>query len=362
MGWPVQTMLTWNNLIRQSLADALGYTPDWDGTLEGQWTATVGAVAWTADQGYQIAVDSLDPRTARGSALDRAVSPYVYRKAAVKSRYTCTVDDDALIPTGSVYRDTSANSWVVVAGGEVSAGDELILEAAVAGQVLLSQSAPTTLVPVTALSRPSDLTYTPGDTYSVGRPVETDSDLLRRWSLSLARPASPTAGGIRRTVTAVPWVEVCSPVRVSASVLTIYVSPGPVGADQETELAEAIYSCIGASDVTDGTDSTTITGVDGRDVTIEWTPATTQTVTVVVVLSVVGVTVADVTPAVEAAVQSVFDGLGVGDTLYRLAVLTAIGQVSGVVGCTLTLNGSGSANVVPSTAVTLLTVGTLTVS
>jgi len=44
------------------------------------------------------------------------------------------------------------------------------------------------------------------------------------------------------------------------------------------------------------------------------------------------------------------------------AVLTAIGQVSGVVGCTLTLNGSSSANVTPGTAVTLLTLGTLTVS
>lgn len=363
-GWRVWTSATWTTLVRDQLDSAIGYALDYGSTLEGDWTATVGEIAWTADQGYQIAIDTLDPRTARGAALDRAVAPYVYRQPATQSRYTVEVVDDALVPTGTLFRDAStATSWAVVAGGVVSTGDELVLEAVDTGPVALSQVDPTTLTPITALAQPTDLTYTPGDDYTLGRDVESDSELLRRWSVSLGRPNCPTGPGIYRTLMAISWITAASPTRSGPGELTIYIVPEPVGSDQRIALATAIYNCIGAADVTVGADSETITGADGRDVELFWTVGTTQEVDVVVTLSVDGVSVEDVTPAVEAAIQAAFDFLDVGDILRRISpsgVLTLVGQVAGVVGATLTLDGGGG-DITPATATTLLVPGTVTV-
>jgi hypothetical protein len=350
----------WSTEIRDVLDAALGYAVDYDATPEGDWTAAVGSIASQTEQGLRIGVDGLNPITATGSTLDAAVSPVVFRRPATRSRYTVEVVTASTLPTGALYRDTSARSWSVVAGGVFGVGDDVILEAVDAGPIALSQGAPSTLTPITALVTPTDLTYTPGDTYSVGRAVEADSTLRRRWSVSLGRPNGPTGPGITRTIRAIPWVTACSPVRTGPGQLSIYVVPGPVGADQETELGEAIYACAGASTVLAGTDSVAVEGADGRGVTVYWTPGDTVTVDVQVVVTMrTGLVEADYTEAIADAVGGVFDALEVGSTLYRNDLLTAVWQIGAYLTVNVLLNG-GTANIAPPTATDILVLGTLT--
>lgn len=362
-GWIAQTAAAWTIQLRDALDTALGFANDYDGTIEGDWTATIGELAFSADEGFQIAIDNLDPRTATGSALDRAVAPLL-RQPASKSRYTCDVVTDVAIPVGAQFRDDEGQTWVAVAArvaGDPTTG--FIVEALEAGVYTLSQVTTTTLEPVTALPTPTDLTYTPGDTYLVGKAVETDSELRRRWSVSLGRPNAPTGPGMYRTLLAITWVTAASVVRTGAGEIAVYVVPAPVGADQEAELAEAIYDCVGAAVVTTGSDSAVVEGVDGQDVTIYWTAGTTQNVTIAVVATLAsGVALADVEAAITSAVQGQFDVLDVGATLYRLQVLGALADVAGVLGVTLTINGSSSANAVPSLPTDLLVLSTLTIS
>ena len=202
-GWRAWSGAVWTARVRGVLDGRLGIALDYGATIDGDWTAAMGQVASEADEGVQIAVDSRDPARARGAALDAAVAPIVYRRQATNSRYTVTVDTATTLPTGALYRDPDAQTWVVVAGGTYGVGDEVVVEAQDAGVVALSQSAPTALVPISALVVPTDLTYTPGDDYTIGRDIETDSQLRRRWSLSLGRPRCPTGPGIRRTLLAV---------------------------------------------------------------------------------------------------------------------------------------------------------------
>lgn len=359
----VDTAAVWTEQVRTLLDTQIGYALDYGSTLEGDWTAAIGEAAFVADQGVQIAIDGLDPRTATGAALDRAVAPIVTRRPATQSLYTVTVDDDATIPGDTLLRDPDGRSWKVIEGGGiVTAGDELVVESVDTGPIALSEITPSALVPITGLARPSDLTYTPGDEHTVGRDEETDAQLRRRWSRSIGRPNAPTGPGIHRTLLAIEWVTAASAVRTGPGELAIYIVPAPVGTTQEDELGEAIYRCIAASDVTTGAESVVVVGADGQDVTVYWTNGTTETVAVVTVLTLAsGVALASVSAAVEAAIRGVFDGLDVGGTLYRLAVLTAIGQVAGVTGCTLTLAGGGG-NVVPALATNLLVPGTVTIS
>ena len=124
MGWTVRTAAEWADQIRTGLDAVLGYSVDYDGTLEGDWTATVGAVAFGSDQGMQIALDERSPLTATGSALDAAVAPIVYRKAAVSSRYTVTAVAVGSVAAEAIYRDTTpvagASSLASASSGSVT--------------------------------------------------------------------------------------------------------------------------------------------------------------------------------------------------------------------------------------------------
>jgi hypothetical protein len=362
-GWRAWSGAEWTERVRGVLDGRLGIDLDYGATIDGDWTAAVGQVASEADEGMQIAVDSRDPARARGAALDAAVAPIVYRRQATSSRYTVTVDTATTLPTGALYRDPDAQTWVVVAGGTFGVGDEVVVEAQDAGVIALSQSAPTTLVPISALVVPTDLTYTPGDDYTIGRDIETDSQLRRRWSLSLGRPRCPTGPGIRRTLLAVEWVIATSAIRTAPGVLAIYVAPTPVGTDRQDEIAAAIYSCVGASTYTDGSTAITTTGADGRPVVIRYTGATTQAVTTVLqVVLATGVALDQVLDAIEDAIGGVYDALEVGDTLRRLEILGALASVAGVVGFGVCTLDGGTADITPASSTTLLVLGTLTVT
>lgn len=362
-GWTPRTAARWTVELRTRLDDSLGYSLSYDATAEGDWTATVGEAAWTADQGFSIAIQALDPRQATGSALDAAVAPIVERRAASSSRYDVEVQTATNLNAGDLFRDpTTERSWSVVTGGAYVNGDMITIEAVDAGPLALSEAAPTTLTPITALLVPTNLVYDTGGTYQIGRAIESDSQLRRRWSRELGRPRTGTAAGIRRTLLRLVWLDAVSAVRTSAGHISIYVVPAPVGTDQDEALAEAIYRCVGVDVVLGGTESLVIAGVDGQDVTIRWTPGTEQAVDVEVTVTLAtGVSLEDVEDACLAAVQEVLDALEVGQALRRLAILQALpGPDAGVTGAVVLLDGL-AADVVPPTSTTLLVEGVLEV-
>ena len=362
-GWVVRSAADWAVIIRDLLDVAIGFPLDYDGTIEGDWTATIAEILFRVDQGVQLRVDAWDPRTATGGALDAAVAP-LRRLPAVKSRYTVDIDTDVLITAGAQFRDPAGQTWVAIAthpvGGSLSG---YVVEALDVGVIAMSQGAPSELRSISALPAPATLTYTPGDDYSVGRESESDSALRRRWTAGLARPLSPTAAGMYRTIRAIPWIEALSIQGVGPGSVGISIAPEPVGTDRIAEVAAAIASCVGAGTVTTGTESATTDGPDGYPITVRWSVADTQTVAVVVVTArATGVALDAIEAAVEDAVRSAFDPLVRGVPLRRLQVLTLLGSVAGMTGCTLTLAGSGSADVLPASSSKLLVPGTITIS
>lgn len=363
-GWRAWSGAEWTEDIRATLDARIGLALDYGATIEGDWTAAIGQVAADADDAFSLAVDARDPARATGAALDAAVAPIVYRRPATASRYTVEAAGSGTVPDGTLYQDDDGQIWEVVdGGGAVILGSVLVVEAQETGVVTLSQAAPSTLVPLSALALPADLVYTPGDSYDVGEAEETDSALRRRWSLSLGRPRCPTGPGIRRTLLSLTWVTAVSAVRTGPGTLAIYVVPEPVGSDRIAALGDAIDACIGAATATTGTDSVTVTGADGYPVTVYYTPGTTQAVAVVLtVVLASGVALASVEDAIADVIGGVFAVLEVGDILRRLEVLGALASVDGVVGfgaCTL---DGGTSDVTPATSTTLLTLGTLTVT
>lgn len=360
--WVADSGATWTQTVRDQLDTLLGLSLDYDGTLDGDWTAAIGQIAATSDEGLQVGIDSLDPRTARGSALDRAVAPIVTRRPATQSRYTVDADQAGTIPAGAIFQEPNGVQWSAVATTVVVPGTDIVIEAVDGGPIALDSVSPTTLQAVTAIPGITTITHTPGSTFTIGRALESDSALLARWSLSLGQPNAPTGPGIRRSLLALEWMLAVSLERPNPGELRITIVPAPVGIDQETELGNAIYEAAGAGILTVGGSSITIEGADGYDVTVYWDVGVSQIVAVDVTLVLdSGVGLADVSQAVEDAIEAEFAALAVGETLYLLRVLGAIDTVAGVVGATVLLDGV-AADKVPSASTNLLISGTYTIT
>jgi hypothetical protein len=363
-GWVADSAAVWTQTVRDQLDTLLGRSLDYDNTLDGDWTAMVGQVAGTADQGYQIAVDALNPRTATGSALDRVVSPVVTRRPATKSRYTVDADQAGTIPAGAVFQEADGTQWEVVDTVVALVGSDVILDAVVAGPTALDPATPTVLQAVTAIPGITSVTYTPagGNAFLVGVAIETDAALLARWSNSQGSPNAPTGPGIRRSILALSWVTAVSLSQPNPGELTVTVVPAPVGADQIDALANAIYEAAGAGILTVGTVTTTIDGADGFKVAVYWAVGATETVAVGIILTVdPTTTLAAVSGAVQATVEGTFAALSVGDTLRILSVMGAIDTVDGVNGATVLLDGV-ALDKVPAASTNLLVSGTYTIT
>lgn len=365
-GWRAATAGEWIQRVRDTLDATRGYSGDYaPDTADGQWTSAAGLVIADVDAGVQLAVDALDPRRARRSALDAAAAPRVTRLPAVASRYTVRAGAAGTVTAGDVYRgggDDGLEEWRVVTTAAVSVGSLVVVEAVEAGVVVLSGTV--TLRAVTAPAGVTTLTYDPsdGDAFAVGRAVESDAQLRARWAASPATVGSPTGPGMQLTIRSLPWVVAVGVSRPAAGSLLVTVVPAPVGADQEEQLARAIYACSSAGAAYTGTDgSLVIAGADGQPVTVSWDVGATQAVTVALTLTLApSVSLASVEDVVAEAVEAVFVGLAPGETLRLVDVLCAAAEVDGVVDVSATLNGS-AANVTPAQPVDVLVPGTVTV-
>jgi uncharacterized phage protein gp47/JayE len=356
--------------IRQEWDAELG-PGDYDGTPEGALSYGAAVLARRVEEGAQIVADMLDPRTAVGDVLDGfAAQVGIRRRPATASTYVVrsTVPNGFthVLRAGSVLAGGGADgqaTWTVDADTTITPSDTLV-------EVTCQQTGPVVLSGVTSLRTvtPQAVAVTTawdpgdGDPYSVGRVRESNGLLRVRLSRSQAAVPSPTRDGIRAGMLAVPWVVAASVVRVSAGVIRCTVYPAPATAAQEQELVDAIgFRAVSLTDSASSDGSGTYTLSDGSTETIWWTEGGDQAVTVAVALTLLpGWVLADVSPAVQAAVEAVFASLDVGEGIAYMTVYCAVASAEGIASFTLALNG-GAANVsavsstdflVPTTTIT----------
>ncbi len=121
----------------------------------------------------------------------------------------------------------------------------------------------------------------------------------------------------------------------------IVIHPNTLTDDQKEAVAEIIFRQVPGGTFTNGTDNVvSVTKVDGFLEIMRWDDATTLTVNVLSTVTLeTGFVLADVTAGVEAAVDTYFSTLSVGDAVRLLDIFAAIATVAGVAGVVVTLNG-----------------------
>lgn len=351
--------------IREDYAAALGTTPGWSQSVDGAWTFSSSELAFRVDQQGALLLSSILLATCPPAvAVARAISAGLTPRPATASRYTAEVPAGAAgtLEIGQLVEDPTGQRWQIVdidgttTGSQaVTAGDPVIVEATATGPITLSQVAPTTLTMVTPVTGIDELTYTNGDTFTVGVVAETTPELKAR--IQEARPGSDP-DGVRARLRQIPWV-VAADATFTPGYATCFVSPGPTGADQTEELARAIFGVVAGGIETAGAESTTITDDDGGSVTIRWEEGSTQAVAVVYTITLDGsVPEADALAAADAAIRAEFSALTQGETVRYLRVLASL-DLTGIIGATLTLDG-GTSDVTPSVAADVLTPSPLT--
>lgn len=355
-GWTVDTAATWAVFVRDAIDGALGTPLDYvAGTWEGAITEAAGVLAQRVDEGIGTILDSVDPRTARGVQLDRIGAgrgidrrPGSGSRALVELTITAAVSPLTIAAGALTLRDPSGRTWVIVEAVTLTYGapvDVGIFECSEIGPVDLGAS-PVILEIRTPIAGLTLAQYDPGPgSIRLGLARETDAEYRAR--LLSAEGLGRTDGRIRDAILALPWIEAVSMVRVSPGTVAITIYPATSGADQEAELAATILGSVAFGIATAGTQSEVVDLPDGSTDTIRWSVGTDLPVVIVATLDLAaGYALADVSPAVVSAIESVLAGLDVGSPLRVLALLREIGGVVGVDGATITLDGS-SADVVP---------------
>lgn len=371
--WAPKTAGQYTEDVRAALDAAIGVPLVYDRAIDGAWTDVAGQLAFDVAQDTQQAVWSISVDTATGSALDQiATDAGIYRRPASYSRYPTfwvVQSYPRTIPAGTIIRGggpVGLGQWRVLVDTVVSTEDDpVIVEALEPGPIQMPNG-----LQVHSLVTPlPDIilvgTNTAAGGYTIGRARETDAEL--RGSVLAARvgaaAVSPT--GIRARVLSLPWIVACSTTTPNPGECQVTIVPPAVGDDRKEALAQIIYRvALGVS--SKGNQVWTVTGADGYPHEVRWADGASEAVTVSTeVVLALGVSLADVTSAIEANVRSVFAGLGVGDTLYYSTVYSAIAGLAGVVGVTgivdLTLNG-GTADIVPAISTNILVPGTINIT
>lgn len=354
-------------LIERGLAAA-----DYDATHEAALTYAAAALAYDIEQGIQIVGDMLDPRTCPDSpVLDGyAAQVGLSRRAATASTYVVKATVAAgtyTLPAGTVLQGGGTDglaTWTVDADTAVASSEtDVDVTCQQTGPVELSTG---TLRVITPPSTTVTVTYDSGDgdPYTVGRDREVGALLRVRRERSLVAVPSSTRTGIRAALLALDWVRAATVTRQAAGVWQIYLYPEAATAAQEQEVVDAVGLRLGCATTyavaADG--SGTYTEADGSSTTISWYYGGDQAVAVVVTLTLeTGWAVADVSDAVDAAIDAAFAALDVGDPIRYAAVYCAIYAVEGVRGLVLTLNG-GTADVTPATSTDYLIPSPITIS
>lgn len=366
MIWTVTPSGVYLDQIRADLDTLVGTPLDYDGTIDGAWTSVAAELAWRVDQGVAVALSTTQLATAPEEALvAQALEGGLTPRAATASRYVVRSGGAGELPEGTQVQGggpLGRSLWRVVDATATVALDDLVtIEADETGPISLPSTATLSLIsPVAGITT---LTYDSGDSdpYQVGRTAESPASLRLRVAALPANGGS--AAAVRSQLRDLSWVVAADVQTVSAGTIGVTVAPGPVGADQEAELAETIYGSAALGIATSGTSSVSIEDVNGAALTVYWTDGSTDPIPVVAALVSDGsVSDADLIVAANAAIEAQFAALSVGDPIYRLRVMAAL-DIPGVTAVTtLTLDGSTAASVSPATSADVLTALSITVT
>lgn len=355
-GWTVDTAATWAVFVRNAIDGALGYPLDYmAGTWEGAVTEAAGVLAQRVDEGVGAMLDAIDPRTARGVQLDRIGAgrgidrrPGSGSRALVELTITAPASPLTIPAGGLTLRDASGFTWILVEAVTITYGapvDSGIFECSSVGPIDLGGS-PVILEIRTPIAGLTLAQYDPGPG-SIRLGLARESDAEYRARILSAEGLGRTDGRVRDAILALPWIEAVSVTRTTPGTIAITIYPATSGADQDAELATTILDSVALGIATAGTESEVVDLPDGSTDTIRWSVGTDLAVVIVATLDLAtGYALADVSPAVVSAIESVLASLDVGSPLRVLALLREIGGVVGVDGATITLDGS-SADVLP---------------
>lgn len=377
---PVIPTGQWLVSLREGLDSYAGTSLRYDGTIDGAWTMAVADLAGSVSEHLQLVIAASLLATAppavvvakaRDQGLDVREATYTtYDVTVAGTASPVTVPVGTLFAADSVATLTSASGEIQRINGAqfevieneaaseaVETGDVMVLRCITPGNVTFTAD-PITFRPVNSIEGFGTASWDSTQDSQIGQAEEPTWSLRQRIAARKAyRFGSPV--GMVETIREIPWVQAVGLVESTGN-FAIYVVPGPATADQETELAEAIYQThpvgITAAGVVGlGDQSTTVTGADGTTtVTVQWYEGTTESVPVAFTLVyAAGANTTQVNQEARAAISQVFDALEPGETIRYHQVYSAL-NIRGVLGVTtLTLDG-GTADVAPSNAANLL--------
>jgi len=328
-------------------------------SVEASALFAVAEAIYGVEQALQIVRDATSRDTATDGALTQIAREVgITRREASRSRYTVTVPatQSGVLVGGEVLRGggpTGRAEWVTITTGAVSSGSAVIVEAVEPGPTTLAN--PTTLSMVTTTPGITSMEWAGSPAGQVGQARETDAQLAVR----IAQGGS----GPRSRVLDLPWITLADLVTTGPGAVDLYIAPEPVGDDQKAELADAIGPSTYGVTYSGTTNTVTYQPEGATAVTIGYTLADTDPIAVAVTVTLAsGVTLADVSTGVEAAILAYATTLGPGDDAIRARVIAAALTVEGVEDVTVcTLDGNAT-NYTPSPLSDTVTFTSVTVS
>ncbi len=371
--WTVTPSAVYRSEMRESMDLLAGTSLQYTGSLEGGYTGAAAELAFRVDQGVALAFSSLFTDSAPKEVLvaklrEAGLTP----RAATSSRYVVKVQTsgappvDTVVPADARLQGGGPSGrfiWRVVEGaGDVSNGDSITIEAVETGpKTLTGITSFTWVTPVTDME---DAVYDPGngDPFQIGNDEETVGEMRTRVKEERARGGSYPS--IARAIRDIDWITAVDVRQGTAGgTIAITLVPDPVGADQEAELAEALYAGTPGGSTLEGSSFLPVEDVNGETSLVYYTSGSQQAVAVVASVTGDGtVSKADLESLMSSAISAFFDGLSAGDTAFYTRFTSVVHGLPSVIdSTTLTLDG-GTADISPATAADVLVVGSLTVT
>lgn len=367
--------------------DARGLPTDVDferDTIAGVLVDALSTVIGEAWEAAGAVYDATDPSSATRQALDNVGGLRgIRRQPASRGLVDVTLFGEvgAVLPAGIIVQGGGPDGdarWVTLEGATLNTGAATVpAQAEEPGRILAAAGEIDEIV--TALAGLNSVTNAAEAT--PGRDVERDAEYRLRQRRDIRVVGGRSVGAIRAALLELDAVqsvfvlenravttEEINGVDLDGNSILPVIFPADLPDAIQVQVAQVLWDWgpagaqVGRSPTNGGTDNEVTVEGDGIEPTpIGWLDATALPVDVDVELTLdPGVLLGDVESQVEAAVDALFPPLAVGDPVRLLQVLRAIGEIEGIAGASVELNGS-AADVVP-TALQLATAGTITVS
>ena len=337
-----------------------------DDEFLGMFTAVIAVLLGSSEETIQAVYDARLRNNATGAQLDTlGIVVGVPRNAATPSTATVTLTGTTgtVIPAGKIIEGggaADAQRWILSADVTLAAGTGTgTVTAEDAGRIsAVAASIDKIVTPVvgwTAVSNAADAVE--------GLDLESDAAYRARQQESLSIAGASSTDSIRANVAAVDDVThvvvidndtavtvVTGGVTLDPHSYAVIVNPTLTTVEQKQAVALAIFNNAPAGIRSMGTDViAAVTAIDGTTKTIRFDFSSDVTIDVGITLTLsTGYSVGDVSATITALVTDYIDGdaaedppvagLGVGEDVRHLPILSLIAGVEGVLGAVLLLN------------------------